>query len=46
MRADAVYLQTMFDELDASHGSVLQYLSKEVGMSGAAIERLHFNLLD
>ncbi len=46
MRVYPEYLNAMFDELDASHGSVARYLGAQLGIDGAALERLRDNLLE
>jgi protein-tyrosine phosphatase len=46
MRADADYLQATFAQLQAAHGSALDYVETELGLSRAAIERIRSNLID
>jgi protein-tyrosine phosphatase len=46
MRADAAYLDAMFDGLIESHGSVWGYLQGELGMSEESLARLRANLLE
>lgn len=46
MRADAAYLQVMFDQLTSAHGSVDQYLEEELGVTDEAMARIRRNLLD
>jgi protein-tyrosine phosphatase len=45
MRADSAYLAAMFDQLHAAHGSTEAYLSDELGIDNATIERLRSELL-
>lgn len=46
MRVHPDYLQAMFDQLEASHGSVGGYLRDLIGIDEADIERLRTNLLE
>lgn len=46
MRADAAYLDAMFDGLIERHGSVWGYLQGELGMSEESLTRLRSNLLE
>jgi protein tyrosine/serine phosphatase len=46
MRAESAYLDAMFDQLDAVHGSADRYLCDELGMHAGMIERLRSHLLE
>jgi hypothetical protein len=46
MRADADYLQATLEQLQAAHGSVMNYVQSELGVSAALIERIRSNLID
>jgi protein-tyrosine phosphatase len=46
MRADAEYLEAMFDRLEAEHGSVVDYARRELGLSPQAIARIRSNLVE
>jgi len=46
MRVYPEYLNAMFDELDASHGSVTGYLETQLGIDQFALERLRDTLLE
>jgi protein-tyrosine phosphatase len=46
MRADAAYLDAMFDDLIERHGSVWGYLQGELGMSEESLARMRSNLLE
>jgi protein-tyrosine phosphatase len=45
MRVHPDYLQAMFDQLEASHGSVKSYLRDVLGIGAAEIDTLRSNLL-
>lgn len=46
MRADTTYLDSMFDQLDAAHGSTEGYLRDELGVDAAFSERIRSQLLE
>jgi protein-tyrosine phosphatase len=46
MRADSDYLDAMFDQLNAAHGSAVCYLSEELGVDEAMVGRLRSQLLE
>jgi protein-tyrosine phosphatase len=45
MRTDADYLQAMLERLEEAHGSVLNYVQSELGLSPAVIARIRANLI-
>src|SRR6516165_11019553 len=44
LRADGIYLETMFETLEARHGSVFGYLHEVLGLDDAIQERLRTRL--
>ncbi|MBV9565376.1 MAG: tyrosine-protein phosphatase [Bradyrhizobium sp.] len=45
-RAYPEYIETMLDAVTERHGSIESYLAEELGIDGAAVERLRDNLLE
>jgi protein-tyrosine phosphatase len=46
MRADGAYLDAMFEQLQSAHGSAQAYLSAELGVNAAMLERIRAHLLE
>jgi protein-tyrosine phosphatase len=46
LRADADYLLAALDSLEAAHGSVVNYIHTELGVSPAEVARIRANLID
>jgi hypothetical protein len=46
MRADADYLRGALEQLTVSHGSVINYVQTELGLSQTKIDRIRSNLID
>jgi len=45
IRADARYLKSAFDDLDARYGSVMNFMSRRLGATPSLIEQLRIRLL-
>jgi protein-tyrosine phosphatase len=46
MRADPDYLRAALEQLTVSHGSVINYVQTELGLSQTEIDRIRSNLID